>query len=1226
MNIRHLISTALIVPLLFAGRGLAQSVTWGNPQFVATDESGTPWSLQAYVGHPAYHTHDDANANGRWDEGESLSMDSRGAGFAATVGTAYLIAADTLAVPFTVSTSGDYDVGYQVHLSRMVFGAGYQYLGLGKSAYQLKQTIGLYSGSGQLVSSLNGSLHGTLFPTAESIYDYWEVVLEGIASAGLDLLTGPLKNAVKVNDMVETVRLLEDLKAIYDTLGYVGYIPDQLSNEPYSANTRVRLQAGVPYEFRFKNDSYIWAQVFSFGGQFTCSDVQMNVDSLSVTPAEELTIGYANPGPANAGQACTLQGQVTRNGIGVAGATVFLSSGSKGIGAEVATDANGNYTLNFSAPNVTGGYPLTINATHGGRSATAQFVLQINSIASGYDLGISAMTARPTAKPNTTLPVSITVHNYGSQTASGVLTTRIRRANGTSQVVDTVDVGTMAPAGDYTRDINVAVGSSTGYLAVVSDIDTSAGDINSGNNAKSVPVWIGDTSQIDCYDVGDWMPPMDPTNKTFGSVTVIWKGVNTSTGRASLNVNGSNVSVDPNQYYILANGLLAIFYESYGNIPNAFSFFRVGWPQATKSITVTPAYMEVMRGGEAAFLFTHNTAGSRVYHNMTTTMVGVADGGTIAPAVKIVRQTNDALYKVNSSNLTPKEYTWWVDVNQANPPEVFQKMRLKVTQDPDIGISAVVSSNGAATRSSAKQGRNAASAPTDPMPTYIEGDLIDIGADVTLSGASAIPATITGKLESTNGFALSIPVRLTNAANAQRIEVYGLDTRDMIPGEYSLNLASDVAGDLNISNNSAIASIRIAEKPPLSIVSQVFSPASNIYAGSSVEVGVQVLTSEGAPATSANVSAVVSLGGVETKYSLIHGGGGLYVFTLVPTDSGAHNMSFSAWMDGYSAGILDAGNLAVTNDPRAVLNVIASPPSNGWVSGESAYFSWAAKWPTNEAEKNFAWKLDENPWSASSENEFLLLTNLSHGFRSCSIKMVGQEQYTESATQLSFRVDAIFPQLDITGYSSNVVYVLSNIYEIAGTASDSDSGLRDVFIGGGETNQGTLGNWRFDLQLTEATNDVVVSALDAAGNVIQKNMTVVYVPINSTFDRDGDWIPDWWELSNSGGVTNTAPDSLAANGINTMREAFVLGLNPSDPSARFQVENLSAESIWARVRFISLSNRLYSLQMIDDFVPNAIWSNVPGAGPRLGVGGLDELSDPNPPVVKSFYRVTVDVP
>ena len=68
-----------------------------------------------------------------------------------------------------------------------------------------------------------------------------------------------------------------------------------------------------------------------------------------------------------------------------------------------------------------------------------------------------------------------------------------------------------------------------------------------------------------------------------------------------------------------------------------------------------------------------------------------------------------------------------------------------------------------------------------------------------------------------------------------------------------------------------------------------------------------------------------------------------------------------------------------------------------------------------------------------------------------------------------------------------------------------------------------------------------------------ENATAAYIdeiavadiePTAEIIDSDGDGIPDWWEKKYFGGITAATSGGLASNRVNTLREAYVAGLNP----------------------------------------------------------------------------------
>jgi hypothetical protein len=61
------------------------------------------------------------------------------------------------------------------------------------------------------------------------------------------------------------------------------------------------------------------------------------------------------------------------------------------------------------------------------------------------------------------------------------------------------------------------------------------------------------------------------------------------------------------------------------------------------------------------------------------------------------------------------------------------------------------------------------------------------------------------------------------------------------------------------------------------------------------------------------------------------------------------------------------------------------------------------------------------------------------------------------------------------------------------------------------------------------------------------------------------------------------------------------------------------------ISFFSDTNTLYTLQATAQLGPSN-WQNVPGAGPRSGIGGSDILTDTNTPPIGRFYRLAMQEP
>ena len=104
----------------------------------------------------------------------------------------------------------------------------------------------------------------------------------------------------------------------------------------------------------------------------------------------------------------------------------------------------------------------------------------------------------------------------------------------------------------------------------------------------------------------------------------------------------------------------------------------------------------------------------------------------------------------------------------------------------------------------------------------------------------------------------------------------------------------------------------------------------------------------------------------------------------------------------------------------------------------------------------------------------------------------------------------------------------------------------------------------------------------------------VTTPADENPDTDGDGIPDDWEITYFGGPTNANASALAANGVNTILETFIAGLDPTDPSDLFQLETMQQAGTltWTP----TLTGRLYAISwttnLHHDFLPLA--TNLPG--------------------------------
>ncbi len=108
--------------------------------------------------------------------------------------------------------------------------------------------------------------------------------------------------------------------------------------------------------------------------------------------------------------------------------------------------------------------------------------------------------------------------------------------------------------------------------------------------------------------------------------------------------------------------------------------------------------------------------------------------------------------------------------------------------------------------------------------------------------------------------------------------------------------------------------------------------------------------------------------------------------------------------------------------------------------------------------------------------------------------------------------------------------------------------------------------------------------------------------------------------------------TMASNQVNSLKQAYIAGLVPTDPEAFFQVSNVESaeDGIW--VRFMSATNRHYYIWYANDTLIDPDWeqaneSAIEGDGDEQA--WLDDGSETDPPpdvVDRRFYRIDVRLP
>ena len=83
--------------------------------------------------------------------------------------------------------------------------------------------------------------------------------------------------------------------------------------------------------------------------------------------------------------------------------------------------------------------------------------------------------------------------------------------------------------------------------------------------------------------------------------------------------------------------------------------------------------------------------------------------------------------------------------------------------------------------------------------------------------------------------------------------------------------------------------------------------------------------------------------------------------------------------------------------------------------------------------------------------------------------------------------------------------------------------------------------------------------------------------IASDGDLDDDGLPDKWETRYFGGPTNANPNATASNGVNTVRETYIAGLDPTSPTNRLLLSVLCPPSSDPILSWNAVTARVYSV-------------------------------------------------
>ncbi|TVP82687.1 MAG: hypothetical protein EA353_00195 [Puniceicoccaceae bacterium] len=125
-------------------------------------------------------------------------------------------------------------------------------------------------------------------------------------------------------------------------------------------------------------------------------------------------------------------------------------------------------------------------------------------------------------------------------------------------------------------------------------------------------------------------------------------------------------------------------------------------------------------------------------------------------------------------------------------------------------------------------------------------------------------------------------------------------------------------------------------------------------------------------------------------------------------------------------------------------------------------------------------------------------------------------------------------------------------------------------------------------------------------------------------DADGDGIPDVFELEHNLNPLDPSDASEPAGGSGlTNLEAFVAGLDPSNPAVEFRISEMITSASGLKVSVDGKAGRIYRLYRSETLAADS-WESLAVIGP-LDANEVIEFSDPDQ-LQRAFYKVEVSLP
>lgn len=784
-------------------------------------------------------------------------------------------------------------------------------------------------------------------------------------------------------------------------------------------------------------------------------------------------------------------GRVTQAGSAVSGASVYLKIMGNLL-VTGATQSNGSFGFTqLPGPSGTGQYPITVEITKGGMHAASHAVnLVVTDPDSGYEIQLQNFSVSPLSLQSGNVAISASAYNSSTKTGTitGNLVFQLINPSGQAQTQkQSFSLSRSGSTGAQTKHFSVG---ADGQYTAAAYLELFNRDSDPTNNSDSAAVYVGSIPNYDQYQIHyEAGNPGINYTATHGGYTIKVLDANTNYSVDFRINNGTNVTVDPGEFYTGFDGGKLVLTNVYGDYDEAGEpvMFDM-WVAPSGAFSISPAHLQVTQGQRDA-QFVYEWSGTQKLDLWQVEAAKVtSDGKTIAndwgedfSKDKISDGKSYIEFDV-PSNAACRTYEFWLELTAEGGDDYAQKVQVTVNPARDVQVTSLSPSGGTA---------------------YDIGQTVPIVAAVSASGSYTESVntvlTITGPSD------YSHTVSQLATVSGSKDVTFQWPTTGLTDGSYTIQVTAHIGSDANTGNNSKSVGITLNPLPALTLAATA-DPA-NCAQGDTISFNASVSGPSGA-VTGATVRATVTHPDSTTSTVSLDAGAqaGQYSAQFLVAQVGDHSVAVEASHRDYQSGSGSAAFTSTNGNPDTEITS-TFPAEGAWINRTSVTFHVSgsdAGTPTQDLVYSHC--VNQGPWSAYSSNTVLQLRGLADGQNCLQVKARDNGSPLRedlSPASRTFHVDTTAPALAITGPSTTGTYTTDqDSVTVTGTASDDGgSGIATIEVEDGGGNRGTDASWRFDVPLSPGSNEVLVIAMDEAGNMAEARLVVTNQAIR--FDISG---------------------------------------------------------------------------------------------------------------------------